>query len=152
MKTRSIFLSALFFLSVYLQVEAQENSIVSRTFTSAVQNPALGSDENTITVIEYFDTAGRLRQTLRKGFTPDGSDLADFIDYDPLGRKTIEFDPMPVTGNNGQFTGKDVFNGNFAWKREYDYTLSAQNRMTLASGMHYGGGNVVYKYRNYIQS
>ena len=146
MKIQPIFLSALFFLSVYLPIEAQENSIVSRTFTSEVQNPALGSDENTITVIEYFDTAGRLRQTLRKGFAPDGSDLADFIDYDLLGRKATEFDPIPVTGNNGNFIGKNTFLQNAAWKREYGYTLSAQNRMTVASGMHYGGGDVIYKY------
>ena len=143
MRTRAVFLSILIFLSVVFPAGAQENSVMIRTFTSAVQDPSQGSDENTITVIGYYDTAGRLRQTLRKGFAPDGSDL---VDYDALGRKIAEYDPIPVTGNNGRFVEKSVFQQGSAWKREYDYALSAQNRMTSAAGLHYGGGNIACKY------
>ena len=51
MRTRAVFLSILIFLSVVFPAGAQENSVMIRTFTSAVQDPSQGSDENTITVV-----------------------------------------------------------------------------------------------------
>ena len=99
-------------LSAILQPAAQENTVTITSFTDEVKDANLASDDNSITEIRFFDTAGRLRQTLRKGFSPDGSDLVDFIDFDSLGRKCTEFDPMPVGGNNGNFVGRSQFSSN----------------------------------------
>ena len=133
-------------LSAILQPAAQENTVTITSFTDEVKDANLASDDNSITEIRFFDTAGRLRQTLRKGFSPDGSDLVDFIDFDSLGRKCTEFDPMPVGGNNGNFVGRSQFSSNGAWARSFEYELSTQSRPVSVEGQHYGGGIAFYKY------
>ena len=133
-------------LSAILQPAAQENTVTITSFTDEVKDANLASDDNSITEIRFFDTAGRLRQTLRKGFSPDGSDLVDFIDFDSLGRKCTEFDPMPVGGNNGHFVGRSQFSPSRAWARSFEYELSAQSRPVSVEGQHYGGGIAFYKY------
>ena len=133
-------------LSAILQPAAQENTVTITSFTDEVKDANLASDDNSITEIRFFDTAGRLRQTLRKGFSPDGSDLVDFIDFDSLGRKCTEFDPMPVGGNNGNFVGRSQFSPSRAWARSFEYELSAQSRPVSVEGQHYGGGIAFYKY------
>ena len=129
-----------------ISVSAQENTITTLTFTEEINDINLASDNNSITEIRFFDTAGRLRQTLRKGFSPDGSDLVDFIEFDSLGRKCTEYDPMPVSGNNGNFVQRSSFVQNNAWSRSFEYESSSLGRPLSVSGQYYGGGTATYKY------
>ena len=53
--------------------------------------------------IQYFDGLGRPVQTVRKGVTPGGKDLVDFIDYDKRGRAWRQWNAVPVSGMSGAF-------------------------------------------------
>lgn len=80
-------------LSAILQPAAQENTVTITSFTDEVKDANLASDDNSITEIRFFDTAGRLRQTLRKGFSPDGSDLVGFYRFRLPGSKMYRVRP-----------------------------------------------------------
>ena len=61
---------------------------------------------NGISVLEsisYFDGLGRGIQTVQKGFTPQKSDLVDFIDYNSRGKSWRSWGTIPVSGLNGAF-------------------------------------------------
>ena len=46
---------------------------------------------------------GRPVQTVQKGFSPSGADLADYQEYDEVGRESKKWLPASVSGNNGSF-------------------------------------------------
>jgi hypothetical protein len=46
---------------------------------------------------------GRPVQTVQKGFSPSGADLADYQEYDKVGRESKKWLPASVSGNNGSF-------------------------------------------------
>ncbi len=52
--------------------------------------------------IHYYDDLGRLDQTIRKGFTPSGKDLATMQEYDAFGRKSDAWLPTVTTQNTGE--------------------------------------------------
>lgn len=56
------------FLWTSLSLSAQENILTSRVLREPVQKVSEVNDANSVTTIEYYDTAGRLIQTIRKGF------------------------------------------------------------------------------------
>lgn len=59
--------------------------------------------QKVIDKLSYFDGLGRPVQTVRKGFTPTGSDLADFIDYSARGLAWRNWLPVPIAGKDGAF-------------------------------------------------
>ena len=65
------------FLWTSLSLSAQENILTSRVLREPVQKVSEVNDANSVTTIEYYDTAGRLIQPIRKGFGPNGEDLAE---------------------------------------------------------------------------
>lgn len=97
------------FLWTSLSLSAQENILTSRVLREPVQKVSEVNDANSVTTIEYYDTAGRLIQTIRKGFGPNGEDLADYIQFDEAGRIAKEYLSTPFTGNNGVFVPVSEF-------------------------------------------
>ena len=83
------------FLWTSLSLSAQENILTSRVLREPVQKVSEVNDANSVTTIEYYDTAGRLIQTIRKGFGPNGEDLADYIQFDEAGRIAKEYLLLP---------------------------------------------------------
>lgn len=59
--------------------------------------------DRSLDAIHYFDGLGRPVQTVRKGFTPLGADLVDYMDYDSHGHLWREWLPTPFSGKNGAF-------------------------------------------------
>lgn len=106
------------------------------------------NDANSVTTIEYYDTAGRLIQTIRKGFGPNGEDLADYIQFDEAGRIAKEYLSTPFTGNNGVFVPVSEFEQSTqTWSRTHLYEASTEGRIVETSGMHVGGKSIKYDYR-----
>lgn len=51
------------------------------------------SSADTIHTIEYLDGLGRSRQTVRKGYTPEGNDLVTMTEYDGYGNESKQWLP-----------------------------------------------------------
>lgn len=145
----STFISLLLlFCVVCLPASAQENILTIHIPRVEVSEVAQVNETNSQVTIQYFDTAGRLVQNLRKGFSPDGkSDLADYIMYDSLGCKSVEYTAQPFTDNQGAFVSKDAFSRIDGWKKTYRYDASAKHRVIATGGVHYGGREITNEYR-----
>ena len=136
------------FLWTSLSLSAQENILTSRVLREPVQKVSEVNDANSVTTIEYYDTAGRLIQTIRKGFGPNGEDLADYIQFDEAGRIAKEYLSTPFTGNNGVFVPVSEFEQSTqTWSRTHLYEASTEGRIVETSGMHVGGKSIKYDYR-----
>ena len=136
------------FLWTSLSLSAQENILTSRVLREPVQKVSEVNDANSVTTIEYYDTAGRLIQTIRKGFGPNGEDLADYIQFDEAGRIAKEYLSTPFTGNNGVFVPVSEFEQSTqTWSRTHLYEVSTEGRIVETSGMHVGGKSIKYDYR-----
>lgn len=133
---------------VSLTISGQENVLTSHVLREPVQNISEVNDANSIVTVEYYDTAGRLVQTIRKGFGPNGEDLADYTQFDEAGRKEREYLSTPFSGNGGSFIPSSQFEQNAqTWVRNYQYEASVDGRVVEASGMHIGGKSMGYNYR-----
>lgn len=131
-----------------LSVSGQGNILTSRVLREPVQNISEVNDANSIVTVEYYDTAGRLVQTIKKGFGPNGEDLADYTQFDKAGRIEKEYLSTPFSGNGGSFIPSSQFEHNSqTWVRNYQYEASVDGRVVEASGMHIGGKSVGYDYR-----
>ncbi len=51
----------------------------------------------------YYDGLGRPMQTIQRGITPLGNDLAVLQQYDVFGRKSRSWLPVPISENNGAY-------------------------------------------------
>ena len=61
-------------------------------------------DENkSLVTIQYFDGLGMPRETVRKNFTGGNTDLITYTEYNERGLPCREWNPAPVSGNNGNF-------------------------------------------------
>ena len=83
------------FSGVYAQ-SLTENYILTRTYTNDTGTSYLDQ-------IAYYDGLGRPVQTVQKGFSPSGADLADYQEYDEVGRESKKWLPASVSSNNGSY-------------------------------------------------
>ena len=67
-----------------------KNYILTRTYTGSRETQHIDQ-------IAYYDGFGRRVQTVRKGVTPSGKNLADLEEYDQLGRKSKAWLPVPTS-------------------------------------------------------
>ena len=59
--------------------------------------------------IQYFDGLGRAEQTVQRGVTPNGKDLAVLTQYDQFGRAYKQWLPAPMSGNTGVYQDTSTF-------------------------------------------
>ena len=143
---KELYILGLLLVSLFLS--GQENVLISSVLREPVQNLSEVNDANSIVTIEYYDTASRLVQTVQKGFGPNGEDLADYTQFDKVGRIEKEYLPTPFSGNEGAFIPSSRFEQNSqTWLRTYQYEASTEGRVLETSGMHVGGKNIKYDYR-----
>ena len=55
------------------------------------------NESNALVSTAYYDSGGRLVQTVHHGITPSGKDMADLIVYDHVGRCQREWQLLPLT-------------------------------------------------------
>lgn len=87
-RTLIIYSLCLLLVHVAVRICAQENSIISHILREPVQELSAVNENNSLTTIEYYDSAGRLIQKLQKGISPDKGDLANYIVYNTVGQKS----------------------------------------------------------------
>ena len=147
-RTLIIYSLCLLLVHVAVRICAQENSIISHILREPVQELSAVNENNSLTTIEYYDSAGRLIQKLQKGISPDKGDLANYIVYNTVGQKSQEYLPFPFSGNNGAFVSHAKFESSgSAWSHDYCYEPVIGGQLREVSGLHLGGKNVTYKYR-----
>lgn len=69
---------------------SQNNSIITRVYTEAVEESEATSAEKQIS-IQYFDGLGRPVQSVQVGASADGNDIVQHIAYDGYGRESKRF-------------------------------------------------------------
>ncbi|WP_321333087.1 DUF6443 domain-containing protein [uncultured Bacteroides sp.] len=89
---------------VYSQSSGQ-NYIQTRTYTN-------DSGTTYLDAIQYYDGLGRPFQTVQRGITPNGSDLADYQEYDGVGRESSKWLPVVLQNNNGAFASLSTIKSN----------------------------------------
>ena len=147
-RTLIIYSLCLLLVHVAVRICAQENSITSHILREPVQELSAVNENNSLTTIEYYDSAGRLIQKLQKGISPDKGDLANYIVYNTVGQKSQEYLPFPFSGNNGAFVSHANFESSgSAWSHDYCYEPVIGGQLREVSRLHLGGKNVTYKYR-----
>ena len=107
----------------------------------------LDEDESgKIETVQYLDGLGKPVQTVQKGITPTGGDLADLIEYDAFGREIVNWSVTPFAGNNGNFisasevkTGAKTYHGSQTPLLRTGYEASPLNRIVKQTEP---GGNV----------
>ena len=77
---------------------ADMNYVLTRTMRSADGTVCMDD-------IQYYDGLGRPVQLVRKGFTPQGNDLATQTDYDDAGRVWREWLPVPFPAGGSYKAG-----------------------------------------------
>ncbi|MFA7471163.1 MAG: DUF6443 domain-containing protein, partial [Weeksellaceae bacterium] len=97
---------------------ASENYIYVQEPTEPVNSISSGTDA--IRSIQYFDGLGRPKQSISVQGSPNGSDLVVPIEYDGFGRQVLDFLPVPISGNNGQYNPN--VNGNY-YSGEYNTSV-----------------------------
>ncbi len=96
---KSLFILSVFLFCVMVGTLAQTstgNYIISRIMLNDTES--LYMDK-----VVYYDGLGRPYETVQKGFTPLGSDLVTYQEYDVVGRESKKWLPATVPGNNGLF-------------------------------------------------
>ena len=96
MKRMYLFILLGFLCSLIHGQDSSQNYIRTRTYTNDTGTSYLDQ-------ITYYDGLGRPVQTVQKGFSPSGADLADYQEYDEVGRESKKWLPASVSGNNGSF-------------------------------------------------
>ena len=91
--------------------------------------------------VAYYDGLGRPIQTLLKGASPDGHDLADHFEYDSLGRESRTWQTIRSPYSNGGPVDSAMFvptaagfYGDMAPFRETRYDNSPLNRVRKVTG------------------
>ncbi|MDP9957615.1 RHS repeat-associated protein [Epilithonimonas hungarica] len=74
-----------------------ENYIYTKTYLS---KPADPTQKPPLETIQYFDGLGRPKQILNVKVSHLGNDVVTKIEYDPLGRQTKDYLPVPQTGSS----------------------------------------------------
>ena len=97
------------FLLWAMALPAQDNYI--RTYAPGWEySPGTILDTNNSMVsTSYYDAAGRPVQTVKHSFTPQRNDMANFIDYDGLGRKIREWSYIPFNEADGTYKQRERF-------------------------------------------
>ncbi|MPS72605.1 MAG: RHS repeat-associated core domain-containing protein [Chryseobacterium sp.] len=82
---------------------SSENYVYTKTYLSKTGDPI---QKPPIEIIQYFDGLGRPKQVVNVRATPLGNDTATFIEYDPFGRQTKDYLPVPqsFSANGSIFT------------------------------------------------
>ena len=121
------------FLLWAMALPAQHNYI--RTYAPGWEySPGTILDTNNSMVsTSYYDTAGRPVQTVKHSFTPQRNDMANFIDYDGLGRKIREWSYIPFNEADGTYKQRERFiespdvGDHYV---DYEYEPNAYHRIT----------------------
>jgi len=120
---KSLYYVLLFLAVPWFHNEAQTNTqnyIVATAPYLSVNDPAMLTDMNSNTNIQYFDGLGRPTQSVQKAITTKGKDLLNCVEYDAIGREYRQWLPVPATDNTGAFVSSTDF-VNFA---DAQYTSS----------------------------
>lgn len=115
---------------------AGTNNVIGFTYTEK-------GGAASVSTVEYYDGLGRPIQTIT--VNGDGKDVAQFTEYDNMGRVSKSFLPVPVGSTNGQFVDniatrqKEYYKGKFGADGDYAYSIATfENASTaipiLASG------------------
>ena len=85
-----------------------ENYVYTKTYLSKPGDPI---QKPPLETIQYFDGLGRPKQVLNVKASPLGNDVVTKIEYDPFGRQTKDYLPVPQTGSsNGAIYGNPLAN------------------------------------------
>ena len=67
------------------------------------------NESNALVSTAYYDSGGRLVQTVHHGITPSGKDMADLIVYDHVGRCQREWQLLPFDSSDGSYKQASAF-------------------------------------------
>lgn len=88
--------------------------------------------------IAYLDGLGRAEQTVQRGITPTGKDLASIVEYDAFGREFKKWLPTSGSGNTGSYTDPAAFKsdaiGKYSDSRPYAETLYENSPLNRVLG------------------
>ncbi|WP_312769892.1 DUF6443 domain-containing protein [Epilithonimonas sp.] len=86
-----------------------ENYIQSRTYLEPVASSSTTAKQ--FHTVSYYDGLGRPKQIVSVNASPLGNDVVTKIEYDPFGRQTKDYLPVPQTGSsNGAIYGNPLAN------------------------------------------
>lgn len=140
MKTLSVSLSSLYavvlstlflclFSGIAYSQSSNRNYILTRTFTT-------GDGRAYQDQVDYYDGLGRAEQSVLKNAVPNGGDIVTLQEYDNLGRKSNQWNPVAIANNAGQYvlpaTLQSAALSMYADSRPYSkpvYELCPLNRM-----------------------
>ncbi|GHU63513.1 hypothetical protein FACS1894123_06410 [Bacteroidia bacterium] len=112
-----------------IQAQASQNQNYIKTRTYASENGNSYLDQ-----VQYYDGLGRPNQQVQVGVTPNRQDLITIQEYDPIGRESKTWLPIPKTNNGAFYSGNIVAdsktaynNDNYAYA-EPQYEASPLNR------------------------
>jgi len=149
-KNKILFFGCLF---IGLQLTAQtpsKNYIVTTIPNIGVVNISQLTSTNSNATIQYLDGLGRPIQSVQRGIGP-GVEKKDFItytEYDGAGRDSIQWLPIPKSGNNGAFVALSTFKteaANLYGSSEKPYvTIKYENSPLNRVTEQFGAGNDWY--------
>ncbi|OCA72299.1 hypothetical protein BBI01_09180 [Chryseobacterium artocarpi] len=96
--------------SAYGQLTQEENYVQTKTY---LDYNASGQATKVSETVQYFDGLGRPKQTVNVKASPLGRDVVSSVIYDPFGRQTWDYLPVPQNGtqNGGIYTQTSGFSG-----------------------------------------
>ena len=82
---------------------AQKNYIRVYVPQAEISPGTVLNSKNSLISTSYYDSAGRLIQTVQQGITPLGKDIANHIIYDSQNRKECEWQALPFSTSDGLY-------------------------------------------------
>lgn len=107
------------------------------------------NESNALVSTAYYDSGGRLVQTVHHGITPSGKDMADLIVYDHVGRCQREWQLLPFDSSDGSYKQASAFDSSpykDHYHVDYEYEPSVWNRVTAEIGRNTPGRSVTTEY------
>ena len=107
------------------------------------------NESNALVSTAYYDSGGRLVQTVHHGITPSGKDMADLIVYDHVGRCQREWQLLPFDSSDGSYKQASAFDSSpykDHYHVDYEYEPSVWNRVTVEIGRNTPGRSVTTEY------
>ena len=114
-----------------------ENYIFIQEPTAKTTDMANIDNDSIIQAIQYFDGLGRPKQSILVKGATNQKDIVTLIEYDGFGRQEVDFLPVPVNQQNGQFVDPSGINGNYyqlnygesVWYSQKSFEDSPLNRV-----------------------
>lgn len=128
---------------------AQKNYIRVYVPQAEISPGTVLNSKNSLISTSYYDSAGRLIQTVQQGITPLGKDIANHIIYDSQNRKECEWQALPFSTSDGLYKPLSTFESSDYkdyYHVEYEYEPSVLNRITAEVGRNSKGKSIRMEY------